>query len=75
MEPTEKVQEAYIEIDEALDPIVNFLFALKAPESKRQYPKRLEIFLNFLKLDGTFEEKAIAFYEKAKKNQTGYIRN
>ena len=28
---------------------------------------RLEIFLNFLKLDDTFEEKAIALYEKAKK--------
>ena len=67
MEQTAKVQEADIELDETLHPIVNFLFALKSPESKRQYPKRLEIFLNFLKLEGTFEEKAVAFYEKAKK--------
>jgi hypothetical protein len=65
---TAKVQEVGVDPDEThIDPISNFLFALKSPESKRQYPKRLEIFLNFLNLDGRFEEKAIAFYEKAKK--------
>jgi integrase len=65
---TAKVQEMGVDPDETpIDPISNFLFALKSPESKRQYPKRLEIFLNFLNLDGTFEQKAIAFYEKAKK--------
>ena len=25
-----------------------FMYALKAPESKRQYPKRLKVFLDFL---------------------------
>jgi integrase len=50
-----------------IDPVTNFLFALKAPESKRQYPKRLEIFLDFLKIEGTFEEKANLFYVQAKK--------
>jgi hypothetical protein len=39
------------------NPLVNFLFALKAPETKRQYPKRLEVFLDFLNLSGTFEDK------------------
>ena len=28
-------------------PIENFLFALKAPETKRQYPKRLKIFFDW----------------------------
>ncbi len=33
-----------------INPITNFLFALKAPETKRQYTKRLEVFLDFLNL-------------------------
>jgi hypothetical protein len=41
------------------DPMTVFLYALKAPETKRQWPGRLKIFLDFLKLDGiTMEEKA-----------------
>jgi hypothetical protein len=46
------------------DPIANFLFALKAPESRRQYTRRLEVFLDFLgvKDKGSFKEKAIQFY-------------
>ncbi len=32
----------------ALTPYENFLFALKAKESKRQYPKRFEKFLYYL---------------------------
>lgn len=50
------------------NPIANFLFALKAPETRRQYPKRLEVFLDFLKLEGTFEEKALSFYQKSLEN-------
>ncbi len=48
-----------------VNPLVNFLFALKAPETKRQYPKRLEVFLDFLNLNGTFEEKVSVFCHKA----------
>jgi integrase len=48
-----------------VNPVLNFFFALKAPESKRQYPKRFEKFLDYLKLEGTFEEKALSFYKKA----------
>jgi len=51
--------------DVNINPLVNFLFALKAPETKRQYPKRLEVFLDFLNLTGSFEEKVLAFYYKA----------
>ena len=39
-----------------------FIYALNAPESKRQYPTRLKVFLDFLKIDGiTIEEKANRF--------------
>lgn len=48
-----------------INPITNFLFALKAPETKRQYPKRLEVFLDFLGYQGKFEDKAKTFYQNA----------
>ncbi|MGB7707578.1 MAG: hypothetical protein WBL64_09800 [Nitrososphaeraceae archaeon] len=34
----------------ALTPYENFLYALKAAESRRQYPHRLDKFLTFMKL-------------------------
>ena len=36
----------------ALTPFENFLFALKAKESKRQYPHRLDKFLTFVEFAG-----------------------
>ena len=41
-----------------VNPVLNFFFALKAPESKKQYLKRFEKFLDYLKLEVTFEDKA-----------------
>jgi len=35
---------------ETLSPYENFVFALKAKETKRQYPHRLDKFLSFLGL-------------------------
>lgn len=44
-------------------PYFRFICALKSPETKRQYPKRLEVFLDYLKLQGsTIEDKANVFY-------------
>ena len=48
------------------DSLQNFLYALKAPDSKRQYPRRLEYFFDYLGLDGTLKEKCIVFYNQAK---------
>src|ERR1044072_7535450 len=53
------------ELGNEVDPITNFLFALKAHETKRQYPKRLEVFLDFLGTPGSLKDKAMAFYQKA----------
>jgi hypothetical protein len=50
----------------ALTPYENFLFALKAKESKRQYPHRLDKFLTFIGLQGTIEEKCAKLYELSK---------
>jgi predicted DNA-binding protein with PD1-like motif len=40
-----------------------FLYALRAPESRRQYPTPLKKFLDFLKLEGNLEEQARYFFE------------
>ncbi|MGI0022428.1 MAG: hypothetical protein ACRD9Q_06155 [Nitrososphaeraceae archaeon] len=52
----------------ALKPYENFLFALKAKESKRQYPHRLGKFLTFIGLQGTIEEKCTKLYDLSKNN-------
>jgi hypothetical protein len=41
-------------------PYNRFLYALKAPESKRQYPKRLAVFLNFIGIEGSTIEERLA---------------
>jgi hypothetical protein len=55
-------------IEEQQDPLAMFLYALKAPETKRQYPRRFKVFLDFLKLEGTFEEQTKQFLVKARTN-------
>jgi hypothetical protein len=60
---------AVIEEEEYQDPLSVFMYALKAPETKRQWPRRLKVFLDFLKLDcTTLEEKAKQFMIKARLN-------
>jgi len=54
--------------EEQQDPLAVFLYALKDPETKRQYPRRFKVFLDFLKLEGTFEEQAKQFLVKARTN-------
>jgi hypothetical protein len=61
---------AEIEEEEYQDPLSVFMYALKAPEMRRQWPRRLKVLLDFLKLDGiTMEEKAKQFMIKARLNQ------
>jgi hypothetical protein len=43
-----------------------FTYALKAPESRRQYPRRLKIFLDYLRLEGNLKEQAYQFYLTAR---------
>jgi hypothetical protein len=47
----------------ALTRYENFVFALKAKETKRQYPHRLDKFLTFVGLEGTIQEKCNELYE------------
>jgi integrase len=50
------------------DPMTKFMYALKAKESKRQYPRRFKMFLDFLGLEGTINEQAKQFLENTKRN-------
>ena len=44
--------------------IFSFYICIKSSRKKRQYPKRLEFFLDYLKLQAyTIEEKVNKFYE------------
>jgi hypothetical protein len=49
-------------------PLAVFLYALKAPESIRQYPRRLKVFLDYLLLGGGIEEQAIEFVKRVTDN-------
>ena len=51
------------------DPMTVFIYALKAPESRRQYPRRLKIFLDYLRLEGNLKEQAEQFYLTAISNR------
>jgi hypothetical protein len=52
------------------DPVAVFLYAVKSPESKREYPtpRRFKMFLDFLGLKGGLEDQAKDFLNKAKAN-------
>lgn len=49
------------------DPISLFLYALKAPETKRQYPRRLKV-LDYLKLEGPLEQQVKELLTKTKQS-------
>jgi hypothetical protein len=48
------------------DPIQTFLYALRAPETKRKYPQRLKFFFDPIFPDLDFKSQALEFIKKAK---------
>jgi hypothetical protein len=55
------------EDNETLNPYSNFLYALKSPEVRRQYPKLLKIFLDTIKfeLDKPLEERVYLLFQES----------
>jgi hypothetical protein len=53
----------------ALSPYDNFVFALKAESTKRQYPRKLDRFLTFIGLEGTIQEKCSKLFELSENKQ------
>jgi hypothetical protein len=54
--------------ENVLSPYDNFVYALRVKETKRQYPHRLDIFMSFMGLQGTIEEKCAKLYDFSKDN-------
>jgi hypothetical protein len=54
--------------DECQDPLSIFMYALKAPETRRQWPRRLKVFFDFLKLDEPIEKQAKQFLMRTKQD-------
>ena len=54
------------------DPIANFTYALRSPESQRQYPRRFKVVLDYLKLEGSLEQQAKEFLVKGRITQLGW---
>ena len=55
-------------ISELQDPIQAFLYALKAPETKRKYPQRLKFFFDFVFSDLDINVQAREFIKQARGN-------
>jgi hypothetical protein len=49
---TAQQPDCQAKIQQQSDPMTNFMYALKSKGSKRQYPRRFKMFLDYLKLDG-----------------------
>ncbi|MGD1837484.1 MAG: hypothetical protein ACPKPY_05440 [Nitrososphaeraceae archaeon] len=59
-----------------ISPYNSFVFGLKAPETKRQWPTRLDVFLTFLELDGkTIEERTNQLFRHIKKEGVEWLQN
>jgi hypothetical protein len=54
--------------DKQDDPLSVFMYALKAPETRRQYPRRAKVFFYFLKLEEPLERQAREFLSKARQS-------
>ena len=52
----EQKNQILIPFAEENNAIDNFLYALKAPETKRQYPRRLKVFLDFLQINSPYSD-------------------
>jgi hypothetical protein len=59
---TEKLQET------SMDPWSMFLYAMKAPMTRKKYRGRLVKFFDFIELQGLIEERLRVFAERAKKD-------
>jgi hypothetical protein len=51
------------------DALATFMYGLRAPDTRRQYPRRFQYFLDFIRIPGTLEEQAKQFVLKARENQ------
>ena len=48
--------------------MTQFMYGLRASETRLQYPRRLKIFLDFLQLEGSLDDQARTFYCRIRGN-------
>lgn len=54
--------------DDLDDPLQQFMYALRALETRRQYPKRLKMFMDFIQIEGDLKQQTRSLKEKTKKD-------
>jgi hypothetical protein len=57
------------------NPLYSFMYALKSSEAKRQYPKRLKMLFDYLKLPGSLEEQAREFLEQVRQKNIQWAQD
>jgi hypothetical protein len=57
------------------NPLYSFMYALKSSEARRQYPKRLKMLFDYLKLHGSLEEQAREFLDQVRHNNVQWAQN
>jgi hypothetical protein len=61
--------------EQTANPLSQFLYALKSPETKRQWPNRLKIVFDFLGLHGALHEQAREFITLYKEGSVTLVQN
>ena len=68
MEDSQALQPCQAQKEDYDDPLQHFTYALRAPETRRQYPKRLKMFMDFLQIEGDLKQQCTMLREKIKKD-------
>jgi hypothetical protein len=55
-------------LEQEVNPLSQFMYSLKALETRRQWPQRLKMFFDFLKIEGDLDHQAKSFANKARKD-------
>lgn len=54
-----------------VDPLTEFLDAIRSPQTKQKYEKRLDLFFKTIKIDGpTLKDRASLFASRAQKDNS-----
>jgi hypothetical protein len=67
----EEEQEALVTLR---SPLYSFMYALKSSEAGRQYPKRLKMLFDYLKLQVQLEEQAQQFWITQERKEFNGLR-
>ena len=55
------------------DPLSVFMYGLKSKETRRQYPNRLKVFMEYSGLDGSIEKQGKIYFIAPKITTVGFI--